>query len=100
MTEFKVVLLKFNLPCGGMGSYFLWFTPVCEVFVISPDDNGLIRGSGAEQVGPMTEGTDDGEEFPVVNLVVHFCWCQGFGVVANGAQLLRHGRVPLPQDCS
>jgi len=51
-------------------------------------------------MGPMTEGTDDGEEFPVVNLVVHLCRCQSFGIIADGAQLLRHGRVPLLKDCS
>jgi hypothetical protein len=100
MAELKVVLLKFNLPCGGTRSYFLGLAPVCKVFVISPNDDGLIRRSGAEQVRPVSKGTDDGEEFPVMNLVVHFCRCQGFGIIADSAQLLRHGRVPLPEDCS
>jgi hypothetical protein len=80
----KVILLKFNLPSGGMGSYFLWLTPIHEVLMISPDDNRLIGRSGAEQVGPMAEGTDDGEEFLVVDLVVHFYRGQGLGIIADG----------------
>jgi hypothetical protein len=51
-------------------------------------------------VGPITEGIDDGKEFPVVDFVVHFCRGQGFGVIADGAQLLRHSRVLLPKACS
>lgn len=48
VAELEVVLLKFNLPGGGVGSYFLGLTPVYEIFVISLDDNGLIQGSGVE----------------------------------------------------
>ena len=42
MAEFKVVLLEFNLPHGSTRSYFLGFTPVCEVFMVSLDDDRLI----------------------------------------------------------
>ena len=46
--KFKVILLKFNLPGGSMGSYFLGLTPVYEILVISLDNNGLIQRSGTE----------------------------------------------------
>ncbi len=48
MAEFKVVLLKFNLPSGGVGSDFIGLTPVREVLVISPDNHGLIQRSGTK----------------------------------------------------
>ncbi len=48
----------------------------------------------------MTEGMDDSEEFPIVDLVIHFCGGQSFGIVSAGAQFLGHGRVPLPKDCT
>lgn len=46
MVELEVVLLELNLPICSMGSYFVGLTPVCEVLVISPNYDGLIRGSG------------------------------------------------------
>jgi hypothetical protein len=48
----------------------------------------------------MTEGTDDGEEFLIIDFVVHFRWGQGLGMMTDGMQFLRHGRVLLPKDCS
>jgi len=78
VTEFEVVLLKFDLPSGSTRSYFLGLTPVREVLVISPYNDRLIWRSGTKEVRPMTEGMDDGEEFPIVHFVVHFCGCQSF----------------------
>ena len=46
------------------------------------------------------EGVDDGKEFPVMDLVVHFGRGKGFGVVSYSTQSFGHGRVLLPQDCS
>jgi len=47
----------------------------------------------------MMEGMDDSEEFPIVDFIVHFGWGQGLGIITDGAQFLRHGRVLLPKDC-
>jgi hypothetical protein len=73
----------------------LGLTPVCKDFVISSNDNRLVRGSGTEQVGPMMGGTDDSEEFLVMDLIVHFDRGQGFRIIADGTQFLRHGQGPI-----
>ena len=41
-----------------------------------------------EKVEPMVEGVDDGKEFPIVDLVVHFRESKGLGVVTNSTQFL------------
>jgi len=46
------------------------------------------------------EGTDNGEKFSVMNLIVHLGRAEGARIVADGVKLLCVGRVSLPKDCS
>jgi hypothetical protein len=39
VMELKVILREFDLPSSGMRSDFVGLCPVCEVLVISPNDD-------------------------------------------------------------
>ena len=39
VVKFVVVLHEFDLPSGCLGPNFLWESPICEVFVVSPYNN-------------------------------------------------------------
>ena len=39
VMQLEIVLCKLNLPSGGVGSNLVGLRPVCEVFVISPNDD-------------------------------------------------------------
>ena len=40
MLKLIVILLKLNLPCCHMWTNFVGFTPIGEVLVVSPDNDG------------------------------------------------------------
>jgi hypothetical protein len=85
MVELKIVLLELNLPVSGTGAYFMGLTLVHKIFMISPDDNRLIKGSGAEQVRPVAESMNDGKKFSIIDQVVHFGGSKCLGIVPNDA---------------
>ena len=39
VSEFVVILLELNLPCGSAGSNFLWGCPIHEVLVVGLYDD-------------------------------------------------------------
>jgi len=55
-------------------------SPVLEVVVVREDDYG-VRASD-EEVSPVFEASDDGQEFSVVDVVVLFGGVECLGVVA------------------
>ena len=58
---------------------------VGKVFVVGED---LYRERGSvEVVLPGLQGTDDGKEFLVIDVVVSFCWGEQLGEVGTGVPL-------------
>ena len=55
--------------------------PVLKVLVIGEDFKGLREAF--EVVSPGFKGTDDGEEFLVIDLVILFGWGQGVGEIGD-----------------
>ena len=50
----------------------LCLTNVCQVLVVSEDLDG--EGGTMEIMSPGFQGTNDGKELSVVDVVVAFCW--------------------------
>jgi len=59
---------------------------VSEVFVVSKDLDWERRA--VEVVSPGFKGTDDGEEFVIIDIIVSFCLRERLGEVGAG--------VPIP----
>ena len=82
MDHFQVKVGKVNEPSGLSVTKGLGETEVGEVFMVSED---LYRKRGSvEVVLPGFQGTDDSEEFPVVDVVVSYCWGEQLGEVGAG----------------
>ncbi len=57
MIEFVVVLLEFYLPGHCVWTNFMGFTPIGEVTVVGPNDDG--DGGSSKQVWPVVKGMYD-----------------------------------------
>ena len=62
-------------------------SPVLEVIVVRKDDYRV--GASHEEVPPIFEASDDGQEFSVVNVVVSFGGVECLGVIAYRSFSLR-----------
>ena len=96
MDHFQVEVGKVDKPSGLLTIEGLGGTEVGEVFVVGKD---LYREWGSlEVVTPGFQGSNDGKEFPVVDVVVSFCWGEWLGKV--GARVPIAIRVGLEEDCA
>ena len=71
VDHFQVKVGEVNEPMGLLSVEVLGGMEVGEVFVVGEDLDR--EGGSVEVVAPRFQGTDDGEEFSVVNVVVPFC---------------------------
>ena len=72
MDHFQVKVSEVDKPSGLSVIKGLGETEVGEVFMVGED---LYRKRGSvEVVLPGFQGTDDGGEFSVVDVIVSFCW--------------------------
>ncbi len=58
----------------------LWVTPVLKVVMVCEDDNWV--GVSDEEVPPIFEASDDGQEFSVIDIIVSFGRVECLGVVS------------------
>ena len=72
MDYFQVEVGEVDKPSGLLTVEGLRGAEVGKVFVVSKDLNGK-KGS-VEVVSPGFQGTDDGKEFSVIDVIVSFCW--------------------------
>jgi len=62
-------------------------SPILEVIVVRKDDYRV--GTSHEEVPPIFEASDDGQEFSVVNIVVSFGGIECLGVIPYWSFSLR-----------
>ena len=81
VDHFQVEVCKVDEPAGLSSVEVLGGTEVGEVFVVGEDLDW--EGGSMEVVSPRFQGSDDGEEFSVVNVIVPFCWGERLGEVGT-----------------
>ena len=54
--------------------------------------------SALQVLFPFCKGKDDGQEFPVIDIIVSLCSREGFGDIGTGVEVTRG--VRLHQDCT
>ena len=82
MDDLEVKVCEVEQPSCLSTVKILCLTEVRQVLVICEN---LYRERGpVEIVSPGLQGTDDGEEFSVVDVVVAFCWDERLGEVGTG----------------
>ena len=50
-------------------------------------DNSDWMGGASKVLLPLVQSQDDGKEFLVINIIVSFSWCKGFGEVSAGVMV-------------
>ena len=79
MDDLQVEVCKIKQsPCLAVVE-ILGLVEVCQVFVVCKDLDG--EGRSVEVVPSGLQGTDDGKELPVVDVVISFCWDKRLGEV-------------------
>ena len=68
MDHFQVKVCEVHEPAGLSSVEVLGGMEVGEVFMVGEDLDG--EGGSVEVVSPRFQGMNDGEEFPVINVVV------------------------------
>ena len=82
MDHFQIKVSEVDEPTGLSSVEGLGGTEVGEIFMVSED---LYRERGpVEVVLPQLQGTDDGKEFPVIDVIVSFSWGERLGKVGTG----------------
>ena len=71
VDDFEVKISEVKQPSRLSTVEVLCLTEVCQVLVICEDLDG--EWGSVEVVPPGFQGTDNGKEFPVVDVVVSFC---------------------------
>ena len=94
MDHSEVEIHQVKEPMGLSAVQCLGFVEVRQVFVIGEDLDG--EGGTMEVMSPGFEGTDDSQEFSVVNIIVPFCWGEGLREVGTGMPFAI--RVSLEKD--
>ena len=72
MDHSQIKVGKVDEPAGLSSVEVLGGTEVGEVFVVGEDLDG--EGGSMEVVSPRFQGTDDSEEFSVINVIVSLGW--------------------------
>ena len=70
VDDFEVKISKIKQPLGLSAVEVLSLMEIHQVFLVSKDLYG--KGGAMEVVSPRFQGTDDGKEFLVINVVVSF----------------------------
>ena len=82
VDHFQIEVSEVDEPVGLSTIEGLGGMEVGEILMVSED---LYRERGSvEVVSPGFQGTDDGKEFSVVDVVVPFCWGEQLGEVGTG----------------
>ena len=50
-------------------------------------DNSDWMGGASKVLLPLVQSQDDSKEFLVINIIVSFSWCKGFGEVSAGVMV-------------
>src|SRR6267154_5197761 len=96
MVEVKVKLIQGELPASLAASKVLSGAEVKKVLMVGEDNDRV--WVPFEVMAPSFQGSDDGKEFPIVNLIVSFCGVKGLGKVSAG--MIRSILISLEKDCS
>ena len=94
MDDFEIKVCKVKQPPCLSTVEILCLMEVRQVLVVGKDLDGE-RGS-VEVVPPRLQGTDNGKEFSVVDVVVMLCWDERLGEVGAGVPIAI--RVGLKED--
>ena len=77
MMQCKVVILKLGEPSSLVSVELLRLFEVLQIGMVGPDLKGL---AGIEQILPeLFQGNHDGQEFPIINLIVVLGFAEGLG---------------------
>ncbi len=76
-----VVVCQVQEVTGDASVDSLRVSPVLEVIVVCEDDNWV--GASDEEVSPVFEASDDGQEFSVIDVVVSFSGIECLGMVSH-----------------
>ena len=85
MVPFQVVILKEHLPTCLPLEEALWLFKVGEVFVIGEDGDWV--GGASKVLVPLEEGMNNGEEFPVIDVIVTLGRCKHLGEVGTQVEV-------------
>src|SRR6267154_311183 len=96
MVEFKVKLIQGELPASLAAGKVLSGAKVKEVFMVSEDNDRV--WVPFEVMAPSFQGSDNGKEFSIIDLIVSFCGVKGLGEVSTG--MIRSVFISLKKDCS
>ena len=94
MDDFKIKVSKVEQPPHLATVEVLCLTEVRQVLVICEDLDE--EWGSMEVMSPGLQGMDDGEELPVVDVIVSFCWDEQLGEV--GAWVPVAVQVSLEED--
>ncbi len=95
--QVDVIIRQSSEVAGNAPVDSLWVSPVLEVVVVRKDDYRV--GASHEEVSPVFEASDDGQEFSVIDVIVSFGGVERLGVVSYQSFSLR-SFVFLVQYCS
>ncbi len=76
-----VVVRQAQEVTGNASVDSLWVSPVLEVVVVREDDDWV--GAPDEEVSPVFEASNNGQEFSVVDVIVSFGGVECLGVVPH-----------------
>jgi hypothetical protein len=96
VLEYKVIFGHTRNIARYLGADGLGVSVERKIIVIGPDHDLVFRSQ--QQVSPMSERPDDGQKFPVIDIVVALRWIQGLRVVSHRLEF--PPIVSLIQNCS
>ena len=96
MNKSDVVVAKCKDVAHNMSVYFLHASEILEVFVVS--DNHHLMLDAHEEMTPVFQSVNNGEEFLVPYRVVSFSCAEGFRGITDRSSLTVV--IVLPEDCS
>ena len=82
MDDLEIEVCKIEEPSHLMTVEVLGLMEVCQVLVVGKDLNG--EWGSVEVMSPGFQGADNGEELPVIDIIVLFCWDEQLGEVGAG----------------
>jgi len=77
VNQLEIELRQVERPLGLSSIEFLCASEVCQIFVIRMNYCSVHRSLNV--VTPFGEGTNDGQQFSIVDFVVSFSRGEGFG---------------------
>src|SRR6267154_1542262 len=81
VMEFKVKLIQGKLPASLAAGKVLSGAEVKEVLMVGKDNDRV--WVPFEVMAPSLQGSDDGKEFSIIDLIVSFCGVKGLGEVST-----------------